>query len=71
MHALQEEELLLCALLPVALQGLKLLESRSALSADELAALMRVDAREANILLLELELEGRVVADGSKFLLSL
>ena len=52
-------------------EALKLLESRTALSADELAALMRVDAREANILLLELELEGRVVADGSKFLLSL
>ena len=56
---------------PMRREALKLLESRTALSADELAALMRVDAREANILLLELELEGRVVADGSKFLLSL
>lgn len=56
---------------PMRREALKLLESRTALSADELAALMRVNAREANILLLELELEGRVVADGSKFLLSL
>ena len=56
---------------PTRREALKVLESRSPLSADELAAWMRLDAREANLILLELEMEGRVVADGNKFSLSL
>lgn len=56
---------------PVRREALRLLESRAPLSADELSALMRLDACEVNLILLELEMEGRVVADGNKFCLSL
>lgn len=51
--------------------ALQLLFRHSALSAEELAALMQIGARDASVLLLELELEGRVGADGSKFFLTL
>jgi len=56
---------------PVRREALRFLESRSPLGPEELAAWMGRDVQEMNVLLLELELEGRVKADGSKFFLSL
>jgi DNA processing protein len=50
---------------------LRCLEARAPLSAEEVAALTKLAPRAVNLLLLELELEGRVVADGSKFFLTL
>ena len=50
---------------------LRQLEARAPLSAEEVASLARLDPNAVNLLLLELELEGRVVADGTKFFLSL
>ena len=50
---------------------LRCLEARAPLSAEEVAALTKLDPRAVNLLLLELEMEGRVVADGSKFFLTL
>ncbi|MBR1538680.1 MAG: DNA-processing protein DprA [Bacteroidales bacterium] len=52
-------------------EALQLLCRHTALSAEDLAVMMRLEARQASILLLELELEGRVVADGNKFFLTL
>lgn len=56
---------------PMKREALKILESRSPVTSDELAVLMRIDVSEASVLLLELEMDGRVVADGAKFFLSL
>ena len=50
---------------------LRQLEARAPLSAEEVASLARLDPNAVNLLLLELELEGRVVADGNKFFLTL
>lgn len=50
---------------------LRLLESRSPLSAEDAARLTGLEAGEVTVLLLELEMEGRAVADGNKFFLSL
>ena len=50
---------------------LRCLEARAPLSAEEVAALTRLDPRAVNLLLLELEMEGRVVAEGNKFFLTL
>lgn len=50
---------------------LRCLQERAPLSAEELAGCTRLDARAVNLLLLELEMEGRVMADGSKFFLTL
>ena len=50
---------------------IRILQERAPLTADELAVLMQIEAREATVLLLELEMDGRVVADGSKFFLTL
>jgi DNA processing protein len=50
---------------------LRQLEARAPLSAEEVASLSRLDPNAVHLLLLELELEGRVVADGTKFFLSL
>lgn len=50
---------------------LRCLQDRAPLAAEELAACTHLDARVVNLLLLELEMEGRVVADGNKFFLTL
>ena len=50
---------------------LRQLEARAPLTAEEVASLARLDPNVVNLMLLELELEGRVVADGTKFFLSL
>ena len=50
---------------------LRQLEARAPLTAEELASITRLDPNAVNLLLLELELEGRVVADGTKFFVSL
>ena len=52
-------------------EALRLLQERAPLTADELATLMQIEGREASVLLLELEMEGRAVADGSNFFLTL
>lgn len=56
---------------PVRRAALRLLESRGPLAAEDLSVLLRIGAQEASVLLLELEMDGRVVADGSKFYVSL
>lgn len=50
---------------------LRCLEARAPLSAEEVAALTRLDPRAVNLLLLELEMEGRVVDEGKKYFLTL
>ena len=50
---------------------IRCLQARAPLAAEELAACTRLDVRVVNLQLLELEMEGRVVADGTKFFLSL
>lgn len=50
---------------------LQLLQEYAPLSADEVSVRLGIEAGEAMVLLLGLELDGRIVADGSKFLLSL
>ncbi|MBR5100255.1 MAG: DNA-protecting protein DprA [Bacteroidales bacterium] len=52
-------------------EALRLLQERAPLTADDLAALMQIEGHEASVLLLELEMEGRAIADGSKFFLTL
>ncbi len=56
---------------PERCQVLRCLEARAPLSVEEVAALTKLDPRAVNLLLLELEMEGRVVADGNKFFVTL
>lgn len=56
---------------PLRREAIRLLQERAPLSADELAALLQIEGRDAAVLLLELEMEGRAVADGNKFFLTL
>lgn len=51
--------------------ALRLLQERGPLSADELSLLLRVGADTAMVLLLGLQMEGRVALDGNKFCVSL
>ena len=51
--------------------ALQLLQQRGPLSADDLSLLMGIGPDRASVLLLELEMAGRVGADGSKFFVSL
>jgi len=50
---------------------LRQLEARAPLSVEEVASLAHLDPNAVNLLLLELELEGRVVAEGNKFFVTL
>lgn len=56
---------------PMRREALELLARRAPLSADDLAELMHIEARRASVLLLELEMQGRVRTDGTKFFLTL
>ena len=56
---------------PMRRECLRLLQARGALSVEELAAQMRIESRQASVLLLELEMEGRVKSDGTDFFLTL
>ena len=56
---------------PLQREAIRLLQERAPLTPDELAALLQIEGRDAAVLLLELEMEGRAVADGSKFFLTL
>ena len=56
---------------PARREVLRQLEARAPLSAEEVASLAHLDPNAVHLLLLELELEGRVVADGTKYFVSL
>ena len=71
LRAPQRKPLYLPGDTPQQREVLRLLRERAPLSADDVSALMGIDAKAATVLLLELEMEGRVVADGSKFFLTL
>jgi DNA processing protein len=51
--------------------ALQLLQQRGPLSVDAVAALMSIGVDAASVLLLELEMTGRVGGDGNKFFVSL
>ena len=52
-------------------QILQLLQEHAPLTPEDLSVRMGIPAREATVLLLSLEMEGRIVADGNNFFLSL
>lgn len=51
--------------------AIRLIREHAPLTPDELSARMDIPVRDAAVLLLELEMEGRIVAEGTKFFLSL